>query len=188
MEDEETPPKELSGAEETLQEETPKDLSTDENRESVIVIKDVHKSLAQTVLKGTFSRFAAVKQSYFRDSRFMSTYYDAWIQFNTKKEAKDAARAFNEKPIKFGQGLWHVKYLRGFEWADLLESFHLTVEKSRREERKTKRTVDETYTRLMSKHSEQQTKKSKRKVKEKGKKKGKEKGEENEKRVSKNQK
>ena len=55
-------------------------------------------------------------------------YVEAWVEFNTKKRAKECADLLNLQPIGgkkrhnlFHDDLWNIKYLSGFKWSHLTE-------------------------------------------------------------------
>lgn len=73
-----------------------------------------------------------------RRSNRRKTYSDGWVEFASKKTAKIAAETLCACPIGGKRGfyhddLWNMKYLKGFKWADLMET--VNRERSEREAR-----------------------------------------------------
>ncbi|KAL4769027.1 Pre-rRNA-processing protein esf2 [Aspergillus nidulans var. acristatus] len=79
-----------------------------------------------------------------RRSNKRKTYTDGWVEFASKKTAKICAETLNATIVGGKKGgwyhddVWNMKYLKGFKWADLMET-----QERERSEREAKRRIED---------------------------------------------
>ncbi|KAJ5159624.1 Pre-rRNA-processing protein esf2 [Penicillium canariense] len=79
-----------------------------------------------------------------RRSNKRKLYSEGWIEFESKKTARITAETLNSRIIGGKKGsfyhddIWNMKYLRGFRWADLME----TMQRERSERESKQRIAD----------------------------------------------
>ncbi|KAL6231931.1 Pre-rRNA-processing protein esf2 [Aspergillus navahoensis] len=79
-----------------------------------------------------------------RRSNKRKTYTDGWVEFASKKTAKICAETLNATIVGGRKGgwyhddVWNMKYLKGFKWADLMET-----QERERSEREAKRRIED---------------------------------------------
>ncbi|EDR26369.1 pre-rRNA-processing protein ESF2, putative [Entamoeba dispar SAW760] len=100
-----------------------------EEPHGIIYLSVVHKGLNPGIIKGIFSNYGKVSRMHFiEDKKKKGIFKEAWIEFETEKQAKLVALMLNGKVIggknrhsPFADKIWNIRFIKGLSWGRIFE-------------------------------------------------------------------